>query len=230
MPLFTPKKTVDNWYKYDISFSLELIDSFIKQIESQVDETVIRFEKEKETFVFEEIPEEGVVQTDSVFQGLDNETWDLEGVFANYFPNLQRRSALLTLVGFFEHELDKLCLLYRVEKSFTLSLSDLTGKGIDRSTRYLEKVAGIDVHKSSSEWNEIKLIQQVRNIIVHQDGKLTDQNGTPLKAVIDYINQTSSLNGEDEVIIMKGYLAHVAAIFITYFQLIASSILSKENT
>jgi len=227
--LFTPKKAVANWYKYDISFSLELINSFIEGIESQVDVSIARFEKEKETFVLEEIPEEGVARVVELHQGLDDETWDLDEIFANYFPSLQRRSALLTLTGFFEHELDKLCQLYKAEKSFKLSLSDLAGKGIDRSTGYLEKVAGIDTHKSSPEWHQIKLIQKVRNSIVHQDGKITDHRGVPLKAVMDYINQTASLDGKDEVIIKKGYLAHVAAIFTAYFQLIDSSILSKEN-
>ena len=229
MSLYIPKKVVLNWYKYDISFSLELIDSFVQGIEAQVVKSIARFGEVKESFVLEEIPEEGIARVVEVHQGLDDETWDLNSIFRNHFPNLQRRSALLTLTGYFEHELDKLCQQFQVEKAFSLSLSDLAGSGIARSTNYLEKVAGIDAHKTSREWNQIKNIQKVRNLIVHQDGQLIDSRGEPNKAVIEYIRLTESLEGDDEVIVKSNYLAQVSSIYRAYFKLIDESILSKEN-
>jgi len=170
------------------------------------------------------VPEEEYARVVEVHQGLDDETWDLEGIFGEYFPSLQRRSALLTIWGYFEHELDKLCLLFQSEKSFKLSLSDLSGKGVDRSTTYLEKVAGIDACKTSKEWNHIKKIQLIRNLIVHKDGKLKDHQGNPIKAAIDYIKQMDSLEGEAEVILKEGFLNHTVATFKEYFSLFGESI------
>lgn len=80
----------------------------------------------------------------------------MEIIFKEYFPSLQRRSALITLCGYFEHELDKLCKQYKLEKSYNLSLSDLSDKGISRSTNYLKKVVGLEIHKGSKEWESIK--------------------------------------------------------------------------
>ena len=229
MGLYVPRRVVRNWYRYDVSFSIELIESFIDGIEIQADDSINRYKQQKETFLFEEVPEENYAHVVEVHQGLDDESWDLQGIFCEYFPSLQRRSALLTVCSYFEHELDKLCMLYQSEKSFKLALSDINGKGIDRSITYLEKVAGIDVHKTSNEWNHIKKIQNIRNVIVHQDGKLHDHQGNPIKAAIDYINQVEFLEGEDEVVVKKGFLKHVVDIYKQYFVILDQSISSEKK-
>lgn len=120
-------------------------------------------------------------------------------------------------------------MLYQSERSYQSSLSDIKRKGIDRSTNYLEKVAGIDVHKTSSEWNEIKKIQKIRNVIVHQDGKLSDYQGNSIKAAKDFIKQVDSLDGEEEVVIKSGFLSYVVGIYESYFQLLSESISTKEK-
>lgn len=172
MSLTLPEKNVRNWYKYDVVFSIELLESYIEGVENQADESVIRFEKEKQTHILEDHPEDGYTRVVDVHQGLDDESWDLKSIFGEYFPSLQRRSALLTLCGFFEHELDKLCILYKKEKNFKLSLSDLKDKGVERSTAYLAKIANIDTFKNSHEWQQIKKIQNIRNIIDKGDATL----------------------------------------------------------
>ena len=67
------------------------------------------------------------------------------------------------------------------KEGFGLSITDLSGKGIDRSTAYLEKVAGLQGLKASEEWNVLKTLQRIRNVIVHGDGKLRDHQGKPKK-------------------------------------------------
>ncbi len=229
MALYAPKRVVLNWFKYDVSFSVELIESFVKSVEKQAIDSIESYKYQKETHVVEEFLEENYARIVETHQGLDNESWNLESIFIEYFPSLQRRSALLTIYGYFEHELDKLCMLYKSEKVFKLSLSDLSGKGIDRSTDYLEKVAEIDACKKTKEWNQIKIIQKIKNIIIHQDGKLKDSQGKPIKDVIDYINQMDSLGGEGEVILKEGFLNHALSIFKEYFRLLGNSIDKHEK-
>ncbi|MBC8456961.1 MAG: hypothetical protein H8D67_03065 [Deltaproteobacteria bacterium] len=229
MALYTPKAVVLNWFRYDVSFSIELIESFVHGIEHQAQESIDRYREQKETHFVEEVPEENHARIVKVHQELDDETWDLEGIFSDYFPSLQRRSALLTAFAYFEHELDKLCYRYRSEKSFKLALSDLRGKGIDRATSYLEKVAEIDVFKASKEWNHIKKIQKIRNVIVHQDGKLFDSQGNPIKTALEYINQMDSLSGDNELVIHEGFLEYVVTTFKEYFQLLSKSIEAAEG-
>ncbi len=171
---------IATWYMNESTLSAELMDSFVKGVEKQAAESIVRYETDKETQVLEDAvtpSEEGYPRVVETHAGLDSETWDLEKIFKEYFPNLQRRSAFLTVWGYFEHELDKLCALYKSEKGLKLDLTDLTGQGVDRSTAYLEKVAGLNVHKTSQEWNQIRNTQKVRNIVAHRDGRLADRSG-----------------------------------------------------
>ncbi len=225
------RKDVLSWYQYDVSFSVELIDSFVKGVEKQAAESVDRYEHEKQRHEVEDDMgenEEKFTRLVETHQGLDDETWDLANVFREHFPNLQRRSALLTVYGYFEHELDELCSLYKSEKSFGLALSDLSGKGIDRSTNYLAKLAGLDVHKNSQEWIRIKEIQTIRNAIAHRNGKLRDPQDNRIRAVIEN-DKAMFLNDENEVVLKAGFLSHVLDSFWSYFKLISESIKVREK-
>jgi hypothetical protein len=232
MAIFTPKKVVLTWHQYDVSFSAELIESFVDGIEIQAAESIDNYERGKAIEIDETHPEENYAR--SVHQGLDGETYHLPTIFREYFPSLQRRSALLTVYGYFEHELDKLCWLYQSEKGFGLALDDLRGKGIDRSTRYLEKVAGLNVHPTSLEWQEIKNIQKIRNAIVHRGGKVPDKDSLQEredKAIVDFMNKTESLSRDDdgEVVLGRGFLSQVIHTYARYFKLIGDSINASEN-
>lgn len=214
MALFTLKKVVLNWYRYDVSFSIELITSFVQGIEKQAAESVAAFRASKHS---------------DGHQGLNNEdSWDLKEIFEAYFPSLQRSSAFLTVWGFLEHELDKLCLQYQSEKGFGLTLSDLSDKGIDRSTSYLEKVAGLEGLKSSKEWDEIKTVQRIRNVVAHDNGRLRDHQGKSKSGIVGDMTKLGFLSGEDEIIFAEGFLSKVTGACNNYFKVIAAAVDAKE--
>jgi hypothetical protein len=216
------------WYETDASASLGLIDSFVKGIEQQAHESILRYEKERE-FRVEEFAEGEESYLVEIHQGLDSQTWPLETIFREYFPSLQRRSAFLTVWSYFEHELDKLCSLYKAEKGFRLASSDLNGRGIDRSISYLEKVAGLKLRESSQEWIRIKKMQNVRNVIVHQDGRLHNRENDQVKAVIEYMKETEHLSGHDEIELKEGFLSSVVETLGSYFRLINEAINANEE-
>ncbi len=213
MALFTPKKVVLNWYRYDVSFSIELITSFVQGIEKQAAESVAAFRASKHS---------------DGHQGLDEDSWDLKEIFEAYFPSLQRSSAFLTVWGFLEHELDKLCLQYQSEKGFGLTLSDLSDKRIDRSTSYLEKVAGLEGLKSSKEWDEIKTVQRIRNVVAHDNGRLRDHQGKSKSGIVGDMKKLGFLSGEDEIIFAEGFLSKVTGACNNYFKVIAAAVDAKE--
>jgi len=225
MALLKEVELMRNWYEQGLYGSLELIESFVSGIEKQAIESIKNYEQNKETIILHEPDDGSFIYTIDVHQGLTDQTWDLNIIFNEYFPSLQRSSALLTVCGYFEHELNKLCILYQKEYSYQLSPADLNGKGIDRSINYLEKVVGLDSQKSSDEWSQIKSIQKIRNLLVHQSGKLHNQKGNLSQEVINYIHKIDSLKkGRTEIIINEGFLAHVVSIYKGYLDL-----LSKKN-
>lgn len=231
MAIQAPKKIVRNWFTIEASFSVEYLSGFIENTERQIEQNIERYEEDIEV-------EEAITDVDGeeyrygvmYWRGLDGDMWNIKEIVSTYFPNLQRRSALITLFGYFEHELDQLCVLYKSEKEFRIALSDIKGQGIDRSTRYLKKVADINTHKNSDEWRQIKNVQNIRNLIVHQDGRLSDKSDNRIQNVIKYINQTELLSGDTEVILNEGFLKHVLKTFNAYFKLLDEAIQSSEKS
>jgi hypothetical protein len=214
MALCTPKKVVLNWYQYEASFSIDLMVSFISTLEKQAIESIAHY-----------------TNTRSVtgHEGLDNETWDLDSIFGEYFPSLQRRSAFLTVWSFLEHQLDKLCLFYQSEKSFELSFMDLSGKGIDRSTNYLEKVAGLQGLKNSQQWDVLKTLQRIRNVIAHDDGKLRNHLGKRKDGIQADMTKIGFLSGDDEIVVAEGFLSKVVVACNDYFKLIEEAIYTSQG-
>jgi hypothetical protein len=214
MAFYTPKRVVLNWYRYDVSFSVELITSFVQGIEKQAAESIDGYKTKR---------------SENGHRGLDESSWQLNEIFEEYFPSLQRRSALLTVWGFLEHELDALCVLYQSEKGFRLSFSDVSGKGIDRSTLYLEKVAGLEGLKASREWDDLKRLQRIRNVIAHDDGKLQDHQGKRKDGVLRDMEKVGFLSGDREMILAEGFLSKVVDTCNAFFRRIADSVEDKEN-
>lgn len=211
-----------SWYD-NVQFESDLLRSYAASIEKQILDSVDKFHREKEVHVFEIDSEYGsdVVTT---HQGLDDSTYHLETIFEDYFPNLQRRSALITLFSFLEYQLDKLCRLFATDQEFSISLSDLKDTGIDRSYRYLTKVVGLEIDNGTSTWRELKLIQGLRNAIVHDDGKLKKPETKK------YVGASPHLFGDDEVKIKEGYSEHVLEAFDIYFKEIDTQIPKKVRT
>ena len=93
----------------------------------------------------------------------------------------------------------------------------MAGKGIDRSTTYLQGVQEIDVGRSGEVWQEVKSIQSLRNVLVHLNGTLTGAGATSVGA---YINRHEHLLRKDgtSIQIGEGYCMHVLGTFIRYFE------------
>lgn len=232
---------VSTWYKNDVAFSMELIEKFVMNTERQVQDSIDEYELQKKTVILEEISEIELLDTMQVHDGFNSQDWDIRRVFNEYFPNLQRKSALLTLCNYFENELNKLCLLYESEKSLENKFTDFKkDKGIDRSTNYLKSEAKLNVYKDIKIWNEIKKIQIIRNLIVHTDGKLLDKNKNghtikDQKSIVDFIKQKSELlqlkciaEINEEIEIKNGFLTYVANTYKQYFKLLHESIEASE--
>lgn len=219
---------IRDWYNHIASPSLELIECFIKNVEKQNNDLYAEYKEKKETIFIDHDPDGGdpnAVEVVEFYQGLTDQTWSLEDLFKEYFPNLQRRSALLTIYGFFEHELNQLCDKIKNEKLLEISLTDIADTGIDRSKRYLEKVAKVNVSKNPKLWNDITDIQKIRNLIAHQDGNINDKNK---KEIMRIIGKTNSLSGEFDIILSDTYLTYTLNTFKKYFELIDESIKLNE--
>lgn len=77
-------------------------------------------------------------------------------------------------------------------------------------------------------WQEVKNIQDLRNNIVHGNGKLKAQSGR--KDITKYVRNSRYLSGDDEIKILEGYLSHVLETLDRQFQDIDTAIRSSSQS
>lgn len=208
------------WYSF-VQIQIDLLRTHVHGLEKQIHESVKTYESERVVTDVEEYDGGYVNIILQEHRGIEGPPNHLDQIFEYYFPNLQRRSTLIILFSFLEHQHDQLCQLFAATQQLNIVHTDLKGKGIDRSRRYLRKVIRLQLDDNSATWQEIKKIQKVRNLVVHNDAKLDSKPDD--KSVIEivkeakYLSQASDSESsysyhyvdDDEVNILEGYLTHV---------------------
>jgi hypothetical protein len=209
----------ETWYSF-VRVQLDLLRAHVQGLEKQIDESIRAYAKEKIATDFERDVEGYPIVILEEHRGIETTPNDLETIFEYYFPNLQRRSSLIILFSFLEHQLDQLCELFAGTRQLSVVHTDLKDKGVNRSRGYLKKVIRLPLDDNSPVWQELKRMQKLRNLIVHNDAKLTDADS------IKYVDKTQHLSlasksyfydgDTDEIDILEGYLTYVIDIFDSY--------------
>lgn len=218
-----------------IDFEIELLKTYVSRVEDAV-KIGIQDYKDKVEFVETD---------DSIFrvhEGLDDETYHLETIFNEYFPNLQRSSALITLCSFFENSLNTICNELRNKTKASLSLSEITEKNgkINRAIIYLKKIIKLDIEETNETLVEIKKIQKLRNHFVHGFTFKLNMSQVEIKKYIsenDFLslqeftnpNDDFKTNSDEEISNMninEGFLLHV----VLCYEKLLKEISGKANS
>jgi hypothetical protein len=99
-----------------------------------------------------------------------DEFFDVEQLF----PRLQWNAQYLVVYSNFEHVLQLLCKIVKRRSNFDVSVKDIEGRGVMRARTYLMKVAGVKSPFETSAAQRIKLLNDIRNAIAHQNGVIQD--------------------------------------------------------
>jgi hypothetical protein len=219
--------SLSNWHTTVFNPAVELIDHFVNQVEPQIADAIQKYKTGRTHTNVRETDEDGreFGQEVESFGNLDSMTWDMEPLFETHFPNLQRRSALITVYGSFEFELMRWCALFQEEKHLSIGVSDLSERGIKQAANYLEKVAQLKTLRGSHMWRTIDYIRIVRNMIVHRNGRLIDAQGKRPTKETKAIDQLKYIKTSDfEVLLEPEFVPEVVKSFKSYFKLIDDSI------
>lgn len=227
IPNIPPEVQALQWYPLNVAHEVDLLRNYVQDVEEQVDRGIEGFRNGK---VAREVEDRfgGDPQFVTSYRDLEDDMWDLGTVFEDYFPNLQRGSAAVTLFAFLENELNNLChLLHKIDGT-KVSLKDLYGDGVERASNYLELVAGVDPQKNTPSWQEIKGIQLFRNSWVHAVGRLPKKTPGEKTKLAQYIEKTPLLElaGRD-IKIKQGYIGHMLGTFDEYFQMLHQGVKAK---
>lgn len=147
------------------------------------------------------------------FENSHDEYWELGKIY----PDIQRKSGVISIYSVLEKHLNSLCHLYTRLTKTDILLSDFGENDIvKRAQVYLTKVAKIDFPKEHETWREIQLIQQIRNKLVHADGVIPTGN----QVLIGYIKNCPhlSLDPHNKITLGKGFVAYCSEIFSSFFE------------
>jgi hypothetical protein len=99
---------------------------------------------------------------------------------------------------------------------------------LSRQTQKAKCIAGLHGLKDSPEWNDLKAIQNIRNLIAHNDGRLRDRQGKE-DAILANMKKLGFLSGQHELRIAEGFLSKVVDACDCYFKRIAEAIDASEG-
>lgn len=221
-----------NWYKFNARYSLELLETFARRTETQIENAIGHFKQNKQTEFHVISEEERIGQDVDHYDGLESMTWNLNDLFESHFPNLQRKSAFITLYSFLENELEKLANSLRREISHEGKVDDISGNGIFQSYTYMKLIIALDVTKDAVEWQRLNDINKVRNIIVHAEGELSQDTNQRAKQqqLVKRLKGHLSINADNELFLNPTFLSYVLKCFDEFFQYLARSINNKFPT
>lgn len=201
---------------FTFDFTYNLMCSFIEHTEESVNTGISSFKNNgPEVEEVEICAEEGIYQYVEHYKGLDSQEVILSYIFEDYFPNVQRRSAFLTLIATYEHELERFCDNYASQNDTPVKLNELKGQGLERIHLFVKKIIGL---KSSNTFPIIKKIIKLRNSCAHNDAKLLEKDGQKINAIEELINDESICVSQDgnQVHIHEGFLRYVLEKFDEY--------------
>jgi hypothetical protein len=212
---------------FTFGFTYNLMRSFIQHTEDSIRSSIATYkENGPEVEEIEICAEEGIDQCVEHYQGLDSQDVFLDDIFENYFPSVQRRSALLTLVATYEHELERFCDIYAEQHNSPVKLNELKGQGLERVNVFVKKIIGSD---NSTVFPTIKKIIKLRNSCAHNDAKIEEKDGQPIKAIEELINDSATNVSQDgkQVHIDEGFLTFVLNQFDVYTNEIKETVNKK---
>ena len=93
-------------------------------------------------------------------------------LLAERYPNMLRQWAFTAAYASFEHRLNELCDSLQTEAGLRVAVTDLRGRGIKRARDYIKKVLAQPFPDREHAWSEMLVMQWIRNVIVHADGRI----------------------------------------------------------
>jgi len=128
-------------------------------------------------------------------------------LLSDVFPNILRQSFFVTCYSLLESRLLNLCIHIKKEKNLGIGYNHLKDKGIFAAQTYLKKVAGISFPDQNLPWQEVLVYNRIRNIIVHDYGKVDPQD----EKIHDFIKRKKWIRIDNirEIKLLNGFHTEV---------------------
>ncbi len=216
-------------------FLFESIKWELRELDQFIEETAINLKDKQDKL-------EDYYNKVKAETNLDNPAFDMyfTDEFHRYetlFPTYTFNSLLVTQFSFLERHLREICKAYENKSYSKVKLKDLYGSDIDKCKKFLTLIAEMDFEPIRSNWERIKVIQEIRNAIVHHSSQIEKSNNNQsflnhikLEPLIDYSETPSRFFIRD-----VQFLKDFSQVILTFFNhlteaLATSKVLVKNST
>lgn len=143
------------------------------------------------------------------------------------FRQILNTSILLSVYGIFENELKRLCQIAGKLNGSNLSPNDLNNKNyIGKCKMYLEKILNIDMSSLEKYWEEILIVQNIRNAIAHNN-RIIKNNIPNTKRFIENKDGLNISNYNEIQIENEKYMESFINLVYTYLNELIGIIIKK---
>jgi hypothetical protein len=199
-----------------IFFRLQTMKELIESVLSIIDEEVESVENQFQSAVREGIPDGGL-------DGIRDDLFVSQQLIPRHIIN----ALFLSLFSLFEDEMVTLCERIAKKSVADNSFKESKGMGLEKCKSYLNENFDIDY----PSWNEITKIKNLRNMIIHNNGRFMCRNKKTANNVCAHIKESEFLAGNNEfdlIIIDRQYLSYVEGVFMPSTEELISKI-EKQN-
>lgn len=140
--------------------------------------------------------------------------------------NIMKNSVFLQMYFTFEDTLFQYCKVLQAVSENKIKLKDLNGQGIEKYKNYLSKVFNLELVFSSNDWSLITCFNQIRNVLVHNGGIISEQNSERFNKSINRSGQQIYSSKDDQIIINDNW--EIMKIFNSFFDRLNEAV-AKSN-
>ena len=141
-----------------------------------------------------------VLQKTEEIEFPDHETVnEEEGLITNIFPDITRKSFIVTLIILLDDQLKTFCEILKQATDQKIKWNELRGSPLERFITYSEKVCGLQNVYDESSRQLLSGLIEVRNCIVHNNSWIEGFNNK--KVIQQFVKQISGLD------IIEGYIS-----------------------
>lgn len=144
--------------------------------------------------------------------------------FGYIYPSMHRKSMVIALYNFFEHQIKTMC--EEINKLLPQDKSDKYFKKIciKRYRKFLRCEAGFDMNQESTLWKlweDMLKVEQIRHVLVHSEGEIEKHRAERLADMKSYCNRKENIRlNKHKIIIDEGYVAGLITELISLFELL----------
>lgn len=189
---------------YALEDHLELIEQQLTDIEKQ-ERIALRLKQEAE----------GLHPDDLEWHMLSQEFYDRVNVL---LPRALRGPFIVSLFAVYESAVTEIASLIQQKKKKGIALRDIRGDFLTRAKRYYRHVLDFDLCPDQKVWNRVRMIEDLRHILVHANGRIKTVNDEQRKKVSNWISQGAGIS------VQHGYLMFEAEFLKEAFELVGNSL------